>query len=230
MARRKSSENPASEALQRQVAALSEENKRLRRDLAGRQDQERLVEILNVNAGRVSLHNPDDPKQKIHLDGYGSGNERRTVPERYWAHWMTNKILAIQLGQLRIERYIFPENYPTPEPFRTLAYTPEEVQAFFKEPPKKFRARVDAISEPEIWKRWYNIGMDVYERGMKDPAIMEEYPQIGANLSFMEGIIVENQRKAHGYEEGAEDIITFTGEARLKEALRAGRIGRAVGV
>lgn len=212
--------------LQRQVAAMSEENKKLRRQLAEGQDQERLVEILNVAPGRVSLPNPDDPKKKIHLDGYNSGNERRSVPERFFIYWLNMQLLAIRLGQIRIDRYVFPEEYEVPEEFLTHAYTDDEVLDSYKLGSKQFRGMIEEMAEPEIWKRWYNVGMDEYEKSQQDDAVLKTYPQLASHLQFLEKLIVSNQRELHGYEEGAEDILTFTGETKLSELHRAGRLNR----
>ena len=192
---------------------LEEENLRLRNDALGQGDG-RIVEVINVMAGGVILRSPDG-KKIYHLDGCNSkGKSKIQVPERYYLHWMDEEILALQLHQIRVEKYILPENEKIPDKFKNFAYTEKEVLNLFKLSKKKFQEKVEEVNEVEIWGRWFNIGEYEYAENRA-----KNIPNLHQNLEYLADLVSETKRKLHEIDENVEDIITFTGKSRIEGAL-----------
>jgi len=218
---RNKGEKMSDDALARRLRAIEEENLRLKQKLQEKEDNENLVEVLNVVKGTVVLR--DFQNNPITFTGYGTQKCRHVVPERLWIHWMRQGALAIGLGQIRVERFVFPDGLEVPEEYRGNTYTDEEIIELFNMSPKRFSKLIKEINEPEIWKRFYDTGVEYYQKALKKKR--EVNPNLYANLVNLE-FLPEVLKEIHNIEDGATEVITFTGEKRIRQALRTNTFDR----
>jgi hypothetical protein len=215
--------------LARQNEAMMQENRELRDKLKEKEESYRRVEILNVSLSSVDFPELSGDKTK-RLTPYGTPHCRAIVAERDWIHLYEQGFLAIDLGEIRVEKYITPDDLEVPEEWRHNAYSPDDVKELLKLKPKPFKDFIDGIDIPEILYRFWIVADDLnfIISTEEDSDEANNYPYLLSHANYLFSKYSRLKMKINEIPtrqpyDREVDVISFTQADRIRQNIKNGK-------